>query len=610
MKSVLNVETRNFYLKDATKIRYLFLLYFFCIQKRYLYFRQTRIKSQYKKQQRIYIIHLVEDWFKGRRLRMLKVLIADDEQLICRMLTKMIDWEKEGLELLDCVYNGRDVLDAIENKRPDIVITDICMPCMDGLQIVEKAKEKGIHIDFIIMSGYKNFEYAHTALNLGVKHYLLKPINKNELNEILRRIVAERKTICESEERIERLVEKANNGTKKIRKHFLNNVIRNNRYTRSLMEDGKENEELNEEPLNCEFQQDSFIALFTKIDAENPNYDMKSLLDEVNYLIEKNLQLYDWEYINSYVNSGVITIINYPKAEYIELEAVCEKLFSQCRLEMDKFSGFYVTLGVGETKERISEVQDSIRESVEAIQCRLKKGVNRLIMPEELKYREIKIADIFTENDRNNLAKTIESLDYNAYNQYFMEMYTRIKEYPKYSPTVIFELIDQLKEQIIEIWNENDIDETICNEFEKEIQYVMDFNIKEDMMIYSVSEDIRIYFTRVYQENQNKSKMPIRIAKKYIQENFDSPITLEEVAEAISLSPAYLSTLFKKEIGIKFSDYLISCRMEKAKQLLKESGESMQIIAEQVGYSDAKYFSKTFFKTVGLKPSEYRKLYR
>lgn len=610
MKSVLNVEIRNFYLKDATKIRYLFLLYFFCIQKRYLYFRQTRIKSQYKKQQRIYIIHLVEDWFKGRRLRMLKVLIADDEQLICRMLTKMIDWEKEGLELLDCVYNGRDVLDAIENKRPDIVITDICMPCMDGLQIVEKAKEKGIHIDFIIMSGYKNFEYAHTALNLGVKHYLLKPINKNELNEILRRIVAERKTICESEERIERLVEKANNGTKKIRKHFLNNVIRNNRYTRSLMEDGKENEELNEEPLNCEFQQDSFIALFTKIDAENPNYDMKSLLDEVNYLIEKNLQLYDWEYINSYVNSGVITIINYPKAEYIELEAVCEKLFSQCRLEMDKFSGFYVTLGVGETKERISEVQDSIRESVEAIQCRLKKGVNRLIMPEELKYREIKIADIFTENDRNNLAKTIESLDYNAYNQYFMEMYTRIKEYPKYSPTVIFELIDQLKEQIIEIWNENDIDETICNEFEKEIQYVMDFNIKEDMMIYSVSEDIRIYFTRVYQENQNKSKMPIRIAKKYIQENFDSPITLEEVAEAISLSPAYLSTLFKKEIGIKFSDYLISCRMEKAKQLLKESGESMQIIAEQVGYSDAKYFSKTFFKTVGLKPSEYRKLYR
>lgn len=599
-----------FYLKDATKIRYLFLLYFFCIQKRYLYFRQTRIKSQYKKQQRIYIIHLVEDWFKGRRLRMLKVLIADDEQLICRMLTKMIDWEKEGLELLDCVYNGRDVLDAIENKRPDIVITDICMPCMDGLQIVEKAKEKGIHIDFIIMSGYKNFEYAHTALNLGVKHYLLKPINKNELNEILRRIVAERKTICESEERIERLVEKANNGTKKIRKHFLNNVIRNNRYTRSLMEDGKENEELNEEPLNCEFQQDSFIALFTKIDAENPNYDMKSLLDEVNYLIEKNLQLYDWEYINSYVNSGVITIINYPKAEYIELEAVCEKLFSQCRLEMDKFSGFYVTLGVGETKERISEVQDSIRESVEAIQCRLKKGVNRLIMPEELKYREIKIADIFTENDRNNLAKTIESLDYNAYNQYFMEMYTRIKEYPKYSPTVIFELIDQLKEQIIEIWNENDIDETICNEFEKEIQYVMDFNIKEDMMIYSVSEDIRIYFTRVYQENQNKSKMPIRIAKKYIQENFDSPITLEEVAEAISLSPAYLSTLFKKEIGIKFSDYLISCRIEKAKQLLKESGESMQIIAEQVGYSDAKYFSKTFFKTVGLKPSEYRKLYR
>ena len=100
------------------------------------------------------------------------------------------------------------------------------------------------------------------------------------------------------------------------------------------------------------------------------------------------------------------------------------------------------------------------------------------------------------------------------------------------------------------------------------------------------------------------------IRDRYINEHYSRAITLEEVAEAIGFSPAYLSTLFKKEIGINFSDYLTSRRMEEAKRLLKENTCSINEIAELVGYSDPKYFSKTFNKVVGLKPSEYRKLYR
>ena len=124
---------------------------------------------------------------------MLKVLIADDEQLICSMINKMIDWEGRGLALAGMANNGLDVLDQIRELHPDIVITDIRMPGLTGLELIEEAMKIDESLDFIIISGYKNFDYAHQALTMGVRHYLLKPIDRTELMETLDRIIEERR---------------------------------------------------------------------------------------------------------------------------------------------------------------------------------------------------------------------------------------------------------------------------------------------------------------------------------------------------------------------------------------------------------------------------------
>ena len=116
---------------------------------------------------------------------MLKVLLADDEEIICRMLCKLINWEARGMEIVGMAGTGIEAVQMMEQLAPDIVISDVRMPGMDGLQLVEKGKELGLDIDYIIMSGYKHFEYAYTALNLGVIYYLLKPINQTELEETL-----------------------------------------------------------------------------------------------------------------------------------------------------------------------------------------------------------------------------------------------------------------------------------------------------------------------------------------------------------------------------------------------------------------------------------------
>ena len=234
---------------------------------------------------------------------MLKVLIADDEIIICQMLKKLIHWEEKGLFVEAVASNGLEVYKLMQTIRPDIIITDIRMPGLDGLQIVQKGIELGLDADFIIMSGYKNFEYAHTALNLGVKHYLLKPIDEKELNDTLDQILEERHIALKAEQEKEEARELAKSGKRKIRQHFLNSIIESvSHYP------GTSREVLAE----CDFANGCFVTFFTKVDSEAPASDMASLLEIINYQIEKNIDLPDCEFINSYVKSGVITVVNYP----------------------------------------------------------------------------------------------------------------------------------------------------------------------------------------------------------------------------------------------------------------------------------------------------------
>ncbi|HHV10719.1 MAG TPA: response regulator [Clostridiales bacterium] len=535
---------------------------------------------------------------------MLKVLIADDEQIICQMICKLINWEEKGLKIIGMAHNGLEALKIMEEEQPDIIISDIRMPGYDGLQIVQKGKDMSLNADFVIMSGYKNFEYAHTALNLGVKHYLLKPIDKKELEETIDRILQHRKEASAIVEEKKELEEIASSGKKRIRKHFLSSIIHSSRFSGD-----RELEELDEK-LHCEFENGYFIAFLTKIDSNAPNYDIKSLLNGIDYLIEKAMEDGEWEYINSYVKTGVVTVVNYQAEHREQVLNAMDKILKLCRLELDKFNGFYVTIGIGEEKDSIADIKATIGEAVAAVKCRLKKGTNRIINYSELNYRQISVEDIFKESIRRQFENEIEAMDIQAFISDFDKLVDDIHTMVNYSPVLIFELMEKMKELTIDIWKGNKVQEAIIGDFEQQMQFILDCNIREELLLRNFIETYQRYFERVIEDKRNTSQLPVRKAKQFINENYMRQITLEEVAEAIELSPAYFSTVFKKEVGINFSDYLISCRIEAAKDRLKNGNLPVNLIAEEVGYVDAKYFSKTFYKLVGLKPTEYRKLYR
>ncbi len=530
---------------------------------------------------------------------MLKVLIADDEQLICSMIIKMIPWDEMGLTVAGTADNGLETLALIREKHPDIVITDIRMPGIDGLEMIRQAMEIAPDTEFVIISGYKNFEYAHQALTMGVRHYLLKPIDRTELHDVLGRIIRSRSENEEKREGSEELAARKESYKKNARLHFLNSILQET--SMEVMESSERETE------DLAFNNNRYLAFFVKADWTGEDEIAPGILDILQSVIEREEQEWACEYVNSRVRSGVISVINYPEGAKEAHPEDMETLYTRCRKEMDKFAGYSVTIGIGTEKGRISEVRESIGEATCAVKCRIRRGVGRLIFYDQLRYD--KAENIFTADRKRGNARAVESLDAEAIKSDLQELREMLHENPRYSPLCEFELIESFRNVILEVWENNQIEEKVRNSFTLDTENLMDRSITEAQMTQQFEDTVDRYFRMIIAERRRNGQAPVRAAKAYLAAHFMDNPTLEEVAEAVSMSPSYMSTLFKKELGIGFSEYLIQLRCEEAKRLMRETTDPMSLIAEKVGYQDAKYFSRIFRKTVGIKPSEYRKLY-
>lgn len=534
---------------------------------------------------------------------MLKVLIADDEKNICLMIQKLVNWESYGMEVIALVHNGLDAMRVIEQQRPQLVISDIRMPGYDGLEIVKRTRQLELDTDFVIISGYKQFEYAHTALNLGVEHYLLKPIDKQELEETLEKLCQKHAINRKKEAEQERLMEQVRDSKRTVRQHFLTDIIKKNGTINTVLQ-------VQKEETDCYgFEQDRFWAFMVKLDTEDRAQKLDGVLQMAEHMIEYVFQQGKCEYINSRMNSGIITILNYKQEEKSEIRSLIEKCFHKLFQELEKFGGFHVTLGVGGDRQAISETADSIQEAINAVKCRARVGMNKVIYYDQLHYREASVKEILEET-RREMRNMVTVFDYEALRGLATKDLKNIQAIPMCSPVAIYEYIENVTQLVAETLRKNGMDEEVVSQMEENVRHEMDYYVDMDEIVYRSFEVIRLCLEKLFAQRKNRSQRPIRMAREYIQQHYAQQVTLEEVAEAIGLSPAYLSTMFKKEMGISFSDCLISCRIDVARLLLKESDLSIREVAEQVGYMDARYFSKVFNKIVGLKPSVYRKMYR
>jgi len=538
---------------------------------------------------------------------MIKAIIADDEIRVCQLIKNLIDWDEIGIEIVGEADNGISAYDLICNKNPDIVITDIRMPGLDGLALIKKTREIKPKTSFIIISGHKQFEYAQNAVKYGVEEYLLKPINKEELTNILIKL---RDRLLESSERLEddkKIKNQLANSIDKLRKQFLTNMVYDSDsfITGDL---GKINTE-----YQFSFKSGCFQAIVFKLDKNNnENIEERHLnivLDKISEKIINTFEAGCFELEIVKIKGRIVCFINYKTMNIEKIKKSIKEVYEDVKSYLDIYDYFHITMGIGSIEEDIYLAHKSMETALISINCRVVMGIDRIIDISNCDYKKLNLAQFLTSEKETLFMNLLEVFDKEGIKKWMDEIFNvviwKAKDYP--------ELIINLYNKIIHLFFNKMKLMDVHNENEEILKSKIYMEIDNCKYVKEISGKLLDFMNEVLQSYSNSKRLrdnkPIRIAKEYIRLNYKGAVTLESIANLVHLNPVYFSVIFKKEVGVNFSDYLINFRLDIAKELLKEGNYNLSEISDLVGYKDSKYFSKLFRKVVGIKPTEYRKLY-
>lgn len=536
--------------------------------------------------------------------RKLDVLIADDEELICVLLQKIILWDELNLNFIGFAHDGDELFRVIKDKKPDIVITDICMPLMDGIELIAQVRQEKIECRFIIVSGYRQFEYAHNALKYDVDDYILKPVDTEELNGALKRISYQ--LSGEKAEKEQAALLTAKDNEKRMKRLFMKRIIYD------LTPENSDLSDLERE-YGITFQKGLFQVIHVKSDiAGNEN----EYLDNINSVQQKLISVFENIFqpdcccIIVDADYDILRFgINYPFSKKDKINSNVQTYFEHVENIIDLFKDYKVTIGVGKAYPDIWQLKISDEEAQYAVYSRLVRGNDRIIYwNTEVREEKSSILSLKEEQDFLHQLKSVyEIIDPDGFKKLMAGLFVKIRlsfssaDMCRFLNLIIDTFFEE-KRQMIERYGDEDY-------LKKQLIFGMKraSNIKD--MEQAVSETIGRALEKFNQEIESQNTRPVRLAVKYIKEHYSEAVKLEDVAGFIGLNTSYFSNVFKKTTGSNFVDYLTDYRMEKAKALLRESSLSIQEIAQKTGYLDTRYFSKLFKKTVGIKPSEYRRIY-
>lgn len=530
-----------------------------------------------------------------------KIMLVDDEEEVRKSIIRKIPWEDTGFEVIGDAENGKDALEKIEMNEPDVVLTDIRMPYMDGLAMAERIRQTHPSIKIVIFSGFDEFEYAKKAIKLNVIEYILKPVNVEELTVILKKIKKNLDDEIEQKRNVTLLRESYVRSLPAIREHFLNDLIHG----------GMDRDTISEKLSEYGIDIDGAVKWVTaaihlepdeKVDKAVSLHQQRELIpiSVQNLIKEKLTGQYRFAMFHSSFETILIAAVD-PENTQTELVALLGDICKETR----KILEVSVTIGVGESCNTLTDVGRSFYSALNALGYRAVTGSGGVICihdmepaaPEKLQFDSRMESELIAavkfgpeEKIRSVIGEVVGRME---------ERKVHYRQYQAYVLAVInvlTQLTQQYDLQIREMFGvENDYFE-ILNRIQK-------------------MENIRQYLTEVAlkmnkalaRERTNAAKNVIREARQYIQDNFQDPdLSVEKICRHLHMSPAYFSTMFKKETGQAYIAYLTDVRLNRAMELLMATDDKTYVIAEKVGYPEQNYFSYVFKKKFGVSPTRYR----
>lgn len=544
---------------------------------------------------------------------MLKIFLAEDEVVVRETIKRMIPWEELGFELVGEAADGEMALPLLIRQQPDLLITDIKMPFMDGLTLARLAKKEIPGLKVVILSGYDDFNYAKQAIGIGVEDYLLKPITKNALIERLSEIRSRYEHEKTQKEYYEKFQREMQAYEKNSSRDFFEALVGG---SMDMMEVYKRAEKLGLDIVAEAYN----VLIFTM----NCDEDFSGQRDEYSSWEAESLELLENFFAGHssamLFRSNIFSYGVLLKGQRETIEENTRACVDEIRKILSRQDGRREWfLAVGQSVERLSQIQKSYHTASRAFSQRYLYDEN-ILYYDEMETMEHPGGQAETEDNAY-----LQKVDVNALNPAILQKFLSnglqeetenfVKDYfyaigqePMESLVFRNYVILNVRFSVISFikglgCDTNEMESADTEEVLAESGKNMESAIAYAKKMISQAIEIRD------QNSGNKNRSILRTAVDFIDSHYmDEEISLNTVANVANVSSNHFSTLFSQNMGQTFIEYLTTLRMNKAKELLRCTGMRSSEIAGEIGYKDAHYFSYLFKKTQGMTPSDYRKV--
>jgi two-component system response regulator YesN len=522
----------------------------------------------------------------------IKVLILDDEKLERVLIRRGFHWEENGFEIIGEAGSAQEALECMRICRPHIIITDINMPNMNGLQFVSAAlKEfKDSNIRYVIITGYRDFEYARQAVKLGVEDFLLKPISIADLFN----------TVMKLKDEIQR-VEEEKNELKQLKESFyLNRNIAKESFLQRLVENRVSEQEAMNKLNLYEFQSIAKNCLCCNINIDNkPDQEDKTVSNSEQVLAM--VKAMKPEPVVAFVHYLGNVIAYYSSVDYEQLRYHLEFLQTEIK---ERFS-VSVNIGISNIHTGFEGIYKAYREADKALSTRIIMGQNRCIIYEDyLKYRKtINLTDIDWEDFIFSVKNCLDTKVDNYVNRYMLhirEAQNRDLQWLKFMTVNIL-----TKGELTLHKNGKSLtDLEGLKNYSEQIDNIDSLEDMQEVIISSLAAIMEFHKST----RPKKGKPVIEQALEVIHEHlYDPDLSLSMVASKIYTNDSYLSRIFKQEMKESLIEFIVKKRIEESIHLLNTTDLKVYEVAEKIGIKDPHYFSICFKKQVGVTVKEYRK---
>jgi two-component system response regulator YesN len=522
----------------------------------------------------------------------MNIVLIDDEIGIVEGLKTIVKRYIPECRVVGTAYNGLEGIKLVQEKKPDIVITDIRMAQADGLEMIQMLKAEGCGAKFIILSGYAEFEYARKGMQLGVQFYINKPVEEEEVRDCVIKLMAE---IRQEKARLQEMDDLRYQADSRMTESILREVI----------DAGSENMAyLNvlKSTLPSPVSHSRYLCALIEIDAE-PAMVQEKQLQCIYEMIDSVLGACKGMYRFRYAESRVVIICSHDKSRD---EPHLARAVKSLQKILESGLGLKMSAGIGTVHKGFAGIGKSFEEAEQALNYKVLKGIGSVLSYTEtvnLKGNRV----VVSEEQITRLEACIKNEDEDG------------------SVAVIHDIFDSLStESCLSL---SDLQFQCLNILLSSIRKLSFYQLQhndflgkhilslEGISRFKTMEQLRDWMTDIIKrviEFQSVRNMPrkkdvITEIRDYLTEHYHENISLAELSGRFFINPYYLSQLFKQKTGDTYLNYLIHIRMNSAKELLEKTDLKVYEISQKVGYSDSNHFAKLFERLVGCKPTEYRK---